>query len=480
MSDTAAKKGFNWRLPAWACHQSASSIISVAMAFASYLATGSYGIAVMAAGIIASATRIFDAAIDPFLALFTDRLTTRFGRVRILIIMGRSIQILCILGLFFWGIGKGAVVYTAIYCVYYVGASISAIASHTGNPVITTDPKERPKIFRWMLIYSTCITALLTFYRSNYLFVKHGGLNLGAFQELALTASVVVIVMEIIACIAITPNDVPGAFPKKANGKGVTFMDMFKLLAGNRAMQMYVVAGVSDKIASQVIRQAAISTLVFGIVIGNYEFNGTFSLIKIVPSIILLFYGSHLAGKNGTKKALIQWTTISIACAAVMILFMTVIDPTAVSVNPVITALFVVLYLAYMCCSNVVSSCTNAMVPDIVDYELYRTGSFLPGTVGTLYSLIDELISSCSDTILALCLTMIGYVSVQPQPGDACTSSVFWMTMFLWMGLPIIGWVCTLVAMKWYPLDKEKMAEVQKKNAELRAAQQAQSATDAK
>ena len=69
MSGTTVSKGkFNWRLPAWACHQSASSIISMAMAFASYLATGSYGIAVFAAGLIASGTRIFDAAIDPFLA----------------------------------------------------------------------------------------------------------------------------------------------------------------------------------------------------------------------------------------------------------------------------------------------------------------------------------------------------------------------------------------------------------------------------
>lgn len=99
-----------------------------------------------AAGLIASGTRIFDAAIDPFLALITDRLSTRFGRVRIMIVVGRAIQILCIMGLFFWGIGKGAVLYTVIYCVYYVGASISAIASHTGNPVITTSPKERPII----------------------------------------------------------------------------------------------------------------------------------------------------------------------------------------------------------------------------------------------------------------------------------------------------------------------------------------------
>lgn len=243
MSGTTVSKGkFNWRLPAWACHQSASSIISMAMAFASYLATGSYGIAVFAAGLIASGTRIFDAAIDPFLALITDRLSTRFGRVRIMIVVGRAIQILCIMGLFFWGIGKGAVLYTVIYCVYYVGASISAIASHTGNPVITTSPKERPIIFRWMMIYTTCITALLTFYRSKYLFVKHGGLNLGAFQELALTACAVVVVMEIIACIAITEKDVPGSFPKKANGKSVNFIDMFRLLTGNRAVRGHVIS----------------------------------------------------------------------------------------------------------------------------------------------------------------------------------------------------------------------------------------------
>ena len=124
--------------------------------------------------------------------------------------------------------------------------------------------------------------------------------------------------MEIIACIAITEKDVPGSFPKKANGKSVNFIDMFRLLTGNRAMQMYVIAGVSDKIASQVVRQAAISTLVFGIVIGNYEFSGTFSLIKILPTILLLFYGSHLAGKYGTKKALVQWSAISIVCAVLM------------------------------------------------------------------------------------------------------------------------------------------------------------------
>ena len=66
-------------------------------------------------------------------------------------------------------------------------------------------------------------------------------------------------------------------------------------------------------------------------------------------------------------------------------------------------------------------------------------------------------------------LTAIGYVSAQPQPGDPCTAPVYWMAMFLWMGLPILGWICTLIAMHWYPLTKEKMEEVEQTNARIRA-----------
>lgn len=36
------------------------------------------------------------------------------------------------------------------------------------------------------------------------------------------------------------------------------------------------------------------------------------------------------------------------------------------------------------------------------------------------------------------------------------------MTMSLYFGLPLIGWVCTLCAMRHSPLSKEKMEEVQK------------------
>lgn len=41
------------------------------------------------------------------------------------------------------------------------------------------------------------------------------------------------------------------------------------------------------------------------------------------------------------------------------------------------------------------------------------------------------------------------------------------MTMVLMFGFPILGWICTLVAMRKYPLTKEKMVEVQEKMVEV-------------
>ena len=43
------------------------------------------------------------------------------------------------------------------------------------------------------------------------------------------------------------------------------------------------------------------------------------------------------------------------------------------------------------------------------------------------------------------------------------------MALSLSYGLPILGWVCTLFAMKFSPITKEEMVEVQKRIADKKA-----------
>ena len=99
---------------------------------------------------------------------------------------------------------------------------------------------------------------------------------------------------------------------------------------------------------------------------------------------------------------------------------------------------------------------------DIVDYELDRGGRFVPAVVSGTYSLIDKIVSSFSAVIATGCVALVGYTATMPQPGDPLTPAIFWLTMFIVYGLPILGWLRTLIVMKFFRLTKADMVDIQK------------------
>lgn len=97
-------------------------------------------------------------------------------------------------------------------------------------------------------------------------------------------------------------------------------------------------------------------------------------------------------------------------------------------------------------------------------------GKYVPAVVSGVYSLIDKLVSSVSALIATGAVALIGYKESLPQPTDELTGGVFWMTMVLFFGLPLLGWVVTLISMRFCSLGKEEMVEVQKRIADKKAA----------
>lgn len=106
----------------------------------------------------------------------------------------------------------------------------------------------------------------------------------------------------------------------------------------------------------------------------------------------------------------------------------------------------------------------NAIV-DCADYETYRTRRYVPAMMGTMFSFIDKLVSSLANTIIGLVVFLIGYRNAFPQIGDPYTEPLFYVATFLFLGMPILGWIASLIALKFYPLSREKMEEIQKEIA---------------
>ena len=119
-----------------------------------------------------------------------------------------------------------------------------------------------------------------------------------------------------------------------------------------------------------------------------------------------------------------------------------------------------------------VSTATTSMLADVVDYEAYRSGRYMPGVVAGVYSLVDKVVSSLGAVIATFCISLIGYTATIPQPTDPKTMPVVIMGILVVYVLPVLGWICTLIAMKRRPSPRrrwlrfKKSIGERKKNAE--------------
>ena len=92
-----------------------------------------------------------------------------------------------------------------------------------------------------------------------------------------------------------------------------------------------------------------------------------------------------------------------------------------------------------------------------------------PG-LGTLFSFVDKIVSSFAPMIAGVVFAAVGFADHNPVEGDIVTWELRVGTAFLAFGVIIIGLICNLIAMKFYPLTKEKMAEIQDEVAKIKAA----------
>ncbi|MFR3790555.1 MAG: MFS transporter [Blautia massiliensis (ex Durand et al. 2017)] len=467
------------RVPTW-CIAIAEMQGGAAMAFyslvglMSYVASEGYGIALAVAGVILTATRWFDGLIDPFLAVWIDKLHTRFGKLRILMLLGLTIRSIAMLMLFVWFSGRtdNVVLFIVLYMVNIVGNSIFDIAGNMLPAVMTNDPRQRPTVQVWATIYNYIFPTVLAIVSVMIILPMFG--NQYTREMLSLTCIInvtVAWVLTLIACIGLTPVDKPENFMGiTAGGDDVSLKDMGKFLAHNRPFQMYVIAAVSDKLAQQVNSQTIVSTLLFGILIGNIQFGTLLSTFSMLPSIVFAIFGARYCGKHGSREATVTWTWVCTIVAVISVVFCAAIDMRSISTNIVLTVVFFVLLLLMNGAKMCVTTANGSMRADIVDFELDRSGKYIPGIVTATYNFIDQLVSSLGVTIATLCVAAIGYVNTVPQPTDAATPAIKFMALFLCFGMPLLGWICTLIAMRFYKLTKQELVGVQKRIAEKKAA----------
>ena len=444
---------------------------------ASYSASIGYGIATLVVGGLLTFTRIFDAITDPLLAFVYDRFSTPFGKVRPLMLIGWAIQSLGVLFMFnfFSSKGHGIPVFLACYMLYVIGYTIVNMTAQTLPALLTNDPKQRPTVGVWQTVLNYMVPMALNIVVYTRLMPAFGGSFNQEFLNVVTWLCVGLgFIGVVLTCIGIAEYDKPENFEGIGKTERLKLADMVNVLSHNRPLQSYIISAASDKIAQQASGASIVSTMLSGILIGNMGLATTLSMIGMFPSILFAIFGARYAGKHGNKESIVTWTRNCIFANLVMILFFIITRNTVGTQSIAAMGVTMIVYVALTFITNGFAMCVTtantAFMADIIDFELDRSGKYIPAVVTGTYSLIDKIASSFSAAIATSCVALIGYTATMPQPGDPDTAGVFWMTMFLRFGLAILGWICTLIAMRGCHLGKAEMADVQKRIADKKAA----------
>ena len=460
-----------WQIICYACNGLVGMSVYSLIGMASYSASIGYGITTAAVGIILTCSRILDGITDPLLAFVYDRVNTKFGKLRILMVAGFLIEALALYGMFtgFSSKGLGLPVFALLYIVYIIGYTITNMTAQTIPAIMTNDPRQRPTIGVWTTVFNYMVLNVV-------LLPKCGGTYNQAFLTAACNITLIVAAIgTLLVCLGVSSFDKPENFVGTKKSEPLKMADVVEVLKHNRPLQCYIASNASDKLAQQVGSQAIIGTLINGILIGNMGLATILTVISMIPSIFFAAFGAKYVGKYGSKKGIVNFTCISMVITAVLVVFFIVIDPKQIGVmgSPAMI-IYVVLTLLQNGSNMCITTSNTSYMADAIDFELDRSGRYIPAVVSGTYSLVDKLITSFAAVIATGAVALLGYTTTMPQPTDPSTPAIFWMTMALKFGLPIIGWIITLVAMRSCPLTKEEMVNVQKRIAEKKAAAQSE------
>ncbi len=517
-----------WEIMMYALNNTSTNTYMMVVGYISYFLIGIVGLASVMAGSIVTIMRIWDGVTDPFVGMVVDKTNGKFGKNRPFIVVGQIIMFITTFFMFNF-IPKMSTsirfpVFIVIYMIYIIGYTCQCVVTKSAQTCLTNDPKQRPIFAMCDTVYNIVLmNILIPIVVTDYLtplysltaennaaeianlvaqnpnlagIVEKSGGNLSAFYNpaffttLQLSFGALSAVFAVCAIIALSRKDNAKYFGTgKAQKVGIK--DYADTLAHNRAIQMLVVSASTDKLFMSTMSNSTVMICLFGIVFGNYASYSSYSQITSIPiALISILLMNKIARQMGQKASMMTGTYGGIIGSILITAFLVFANPkgdTAKFALPAFriikpstwgtlftgwtgTALiFILLVIAWRGVQALSSSIVITMTADCADYEVYRTGKYVPGLMGTLFSFVDKLVSSLAATVVALFYSFAGFKDALPDTNTPYSDAIFWATVGCFVLLPIVGWLCNVVAMHFYPLTKEKMEEIQAEIGRIKA-----------
>ena len=482
-----------------------NKVLGIAMVFASFMVTG---------------MRVFDAITDPIIGAIMDKTDGKFGKFRPFMVLGNVVMAVSVICLYVLTplVPAGMMwlrytLFILLYAVWVLGYTFQTSVTRSAQPVLTNDPKQRPLFTVFNTIASLAGMGAMQFLApliaGDNVAGDYNATWFGIMTPIGIAVSAL---LTVLAVIGIWEKDQTKYFGLGGKQEQVKLRDYVTIIRGNKPLQRLMVAGGGCKLALSIATNVTVLCMLYGCmtqfgthmemlpsvadpnvlvetVVSDNRYDNLYLVMMVLgyvfsaPFFLLTVRTSQ---KHGQKKSLMTYVAVALLCyvgVLVMLLLWKFGDPAwnlsiyegeifkegfKITIN-LYTVLFVIFfglgYGAYYSTADM----PIPMVADCSDYETYRSGKFIPGIIGTLFSLVDKLVSSLSATVVSVALLFIG-VEDLPTKATPYVEGMNWVVIVLFCIVPMCAWALTLVAMRKYELDGARVKTINAVNNARKAA----------
>lgn len=467
-----------WEIALFSLNNSASNLYLFAFGFLTYYATGVVGFATLTVASLLGAARLFDGLIDPMIGVIMDHVDTKWGRFRPIMLIaniGLALSFALLFSTHLFDGGMKFAIYFIALIFHKIVYSFQQTVTKAAQPVLTNNPKQRPLFSIYDTIFSSIgIFSIGQMIVANWLAPRHGGeFNAAFFGEFITGLVILSFVLTILAMIGIARKVNKEYFGLGENSvETKSVKDYWSVVKGNRPLQILALTSALVKFLSTAIGDQVFLVLIFGIVLGNYGISGTLGLIQIIPNLLLVAAFSILASRTSLKNAYMASLALLILSIATMgAILYTSPDTTQIFANGGLAMYaFSAGYIGFKVVAGYPTSIVLTMGADISDYETAKSGRFVSDLIGTVFSLTASISTSLAPIMIGWLMIGIGFKDAYPGPDEPLSDGLFSAATTLLVILPIVISIIAMFLMTRYPLNKEKMAEIQLKIAERKNA----------
>ena len=466
--------------------------------YIAYYGNGVLGLALLFATTMVTAMRLFDAVTDPIIGALIDKTNTRFGKFRPYMVLGNLVMAVSTILLYFGtrlipeeSVALKYAAYVVIYAIYVIGYTLQTSCTRSGQSVLTNDPEQRPMFTAFNLVASMigmgAIQFLAPIIRANF-----GDYTTASFYDVIIPISIVLsAIMTVLAVIGIWEKDNERNFGLAGGGQQkIKISEYVEIIKNNSPLKRLMVAGAGCKLALSIAMNGTVLCMLYGSMMGDY--NGLYLpmiIIGYVFSVPFFAITIRTSQKKGQKASFMRYVSLALVMYVGVLVLMLMWKQGVPSLNlslysngsitiNLYTVLFILFFGVGYGAYYATADMPIPMVADCADYETYRSGKFVPGIMGTLFSLVDKLVSSLSSTIVGIAVAMIGLKTL-PGGDTGYAPGMKMVVIVLFCVIPMIAWAISLIAMKGYILTGDKMKQIQKVNAErLQALSEGKSVED--